>query len=745
MRIENGEEALFNGDEETALAEFQSAQLASSDSLIQAAALLGIGRSHLLARKYQDAVTSLEKLIADYPAFPQLPEAYFYLAQAYDNLERYNDAAQAYLEYRNKRPGIIDAYVSDLRGDALFAAGAYMDAANEFQLAWQSDSQLDKTLLELKRARAHALAGDYSTAIALYDDLYMRVSDNNTRALIDLRKGEAYENLGQTDQAQTAYLDAVQNYPTAYESYLALVKLVDAGVAVDELLRGLVDYYAGEYGVALAAFDRYLQNNPADPATALYFYGLTTRALGGNQDALGWWDKVILEHSDHALWDEAWEQKAYTQWAFLEQYPEAIKTLLGFVDQAPGHARAAEFLFDAALVSERSGDLQQAAELWERVINIYPNDQQAARALFLAGITHYRLGSYQAALQNFQRYLTLAVTVEDKAAAYFWTGKTQNAMGDEQAGRASLETTAGLDPTGYYSERARDLLNGRAPFTPPQEYDILFDAQAERKRAEDWMRATFNLAPETDLSGPADLLSIPVLFRGSELWRLGLHDEARAEFEYLRQTVQSDAVQSYRLANFLYEIGDYRSSILATRQVLDLAGMDDAMTMSAPIYFNYLRFGTYYGDLVFPLAQQYGLHPLFLFSMIRQESLFDSQIRSASDARGLMQIIPATGADIAGNLGWPENYTSEDLFRPLINMTYGVDYFDRQRKLFDGDLYAALAAYNGGPGNAMVWQKLAPDDPDLFLEVIRYSETRDYIRRIYEIYNIYRFLYNRTP
>jgi soluble lytic murein transglycosylase len=60
-------------------------------------------------------------------------------------------------------------------------------------------------------------------------------------------------------------------------------------------------------------------------------------------------------------------------------------------------------------------------------------------------------------------------------------------------------------------------------------------------------------------------------------------------------------------------------------------------------------------------------------------------------------------------------------------------------------MYAALAAYNGGPGNAMEWQKLAPNDPDLFLEVIRFEETRNYIDSVYELFNIYRRLYDRSP
>ncbi len=191
-------------------------------------------------------------------------------------------------------------------------------------------------------------------------------------------------------------------------------------------------------------------------------------------------------------------------------------------------------------------------------------------------------------------------------------------------------------------------------------------------------------------------------------------------------------------------MGLYRSAALAARQTLTLAGMSDAETLSAPAYFNHLRFPVHYRELVIPIAEKMNFHPLFLFSLIRQESLFESFVRSSAAAQGLMQIMPATGAEIAQSLGWPEDYTQADLNRPLVNLTLGADYLDTQRNLFGGNLFAALAAYNGGPGNASQWLKQAPDDPDLFLELIGYSETRDYVRSIYEIFNIYRRLYNRS-
>ena len=107
-----------------------------------------------------------------------------------------------------------------------------------------------------------------------------------------------------------------------------------------------------------------------------------------------------------------------------------------------------------------------------------------------------------------------------------------------------------------------------------------------------------------------------------------------------------------------------------------------------------------------------------------------------------MQIIPSTGASIVQSLGWPRLYEEDDLYRPNVSVRLGAYYLASNRDLLNGDLYAALAAYNGGPGNASAWQSLSNGDPDLYLEVVRFKETRDYIRSIYEIYNTYKNIYS---
>mgnify|MGYP001767823625 FL=1 len=106
-----------------------------------------------------------------------------------------------------------------------------------------------------------------------------------------------------------------------------------------------------------------------------------------------------------------------------------------------------------------------------------------------------------------------------------------------------------------------------------------------------------------------------------------------------------------------------------------------------------------------------------------------------------MQVTPDTGAYIVANFGWPENYTSADLDRPSVNIRLGAHYLDLWIDKYNGDVAAALSSYNAGDGNTIIWKELAPDDTDLFVELIRFDETKNYIKYITENYEIYKSLY----
>jgi soluble lytic murein transglycosylase len=746
-RVVVGDKAFFNGDYQNALIDYQTAYQDSPDPLVRASAKWGEARIYFAGERYEDSLNSLQTLITEYPQSPQFGQAYFLQGFSNYRLNRYQAAADSWQSYLTVRPGHLDSYAQELRGDALFSAGNFADALSAYTAAIQAPSLGDDINLDLKVASTDKELKDYESALALYDGITARAPNDYIKAQAAYESGLAYQALGQNDAALGKFRLAVEDYPRSYYSYLSLLALLDAKVEVNDLERGLVDYFAGQYDVAIAAFDRYVTANPVNDGTALYYRALAKRDLNFYEDALKDYSTFITNYPTHPRWGDAWGEKAYIEWFNLNLYDEGVKTLLDFVSTAPGNELSADYLMSAARIYERNGRYDEASKIWARVGNEYPGTEQASTAIFLSGIIFYRNGDFFSALESFSHSLSLSTSKTDKARANLWLGKAQQKLGNNDNAINAWRVAQELDPGGYYSERARDLLIDRAPFAPVTALNLSPDLAAERTNAEAWMRLTFNLAADVNLSDLGALASDERVIRGTEYWQLGLYEDARLEFEGLRVEleVNKDAVGSYRLMNYLLDLGLYRSAIFAARQTLTMAGLDEhAESMMAPPYFSHVRYGLYYSDLVIPDAQTNNFDPLFIFSVVRQESLFEGFINSNAGARGLMQIVPATGEQIAFQLGWPLNYTDKDLYHADVSVAFGTHYLAVNRKLLKDDLYAALAAYNGGPGNAQQWQELAGNDPDLFLETVRFEETRNYIRNIYEIHVIYRRLYGLT-
>jgi soluble lytic murein transglycosylase len=130
--------------------------------------------------------------------------------------------------------------------------------------------------------------------------------------------------------------------------------------------------------------------------------------------------------------------------------------------------------------------------------------------------------------------------------------------------------------------------------------------------------------------------------------------------------------------------------------------------------------------------------------MIRQESRFETSATSSAGAQGLMQVMPATAQGIADRLGWSD-FEPQQAYWPYVNVALGANYIGTWLAHFDGSLAAALAAYNGGPGNAATWRKWAPEDDDLMVALIDFNETRVYAQTVYAQYDTYQRLYPERP
>jgi soluble lytic murein transglycosylase len=154
-------------------------------------------------------------------------------------------------------------------------------------------------------------------------------------------------------------------------------------------------------------------------------------------------------------------------------------------------------------------------------------------------------------------------------------------------------------------------------------------------------------------------------------------------------------------------------------------------------------------EVIFPLdywpliekhSQANDLDPYLMAALIAQESTFTADVRSAANAYGLMQLLPATGRAYSRKVGLGR-YSSGMLTQPEANIRMGMRYF---KELSDhlGGAHFALASYNAGPNKVVQWAAERPGLPqDEFIDDIPYPETQNYVKRILGTAEDYRRLY----
>ncbi len=141
-------------------------------------------------------------------------------------------------------------------------------------------------------------------------------------------------------------------------------------------------------------------------------------------------------------------------------------------------------------------------------------------------------------------------------------------------------------------------------------------------------------------------------------------------------------------------------------------------------------------DIIRQQAREKKLDPALIAAVIYVESHFRSGQTSTAGAEGLMQITPETARDIARRSGGTA-FTLEDLATPQINIAYGSYLLRELLDRYHGDVDAALAGYNAGPGNADRW-----GGSSLIADEIPFPETRAYVRKVLEAQVAYRSRYN---
>ncbi|NDJ85772.1 MAG: tetratricopeptide repeat protein [Chloroflexi bacterium] len=737
--ISAADRALFNGNYTLAVALYECV-LSQTDEDVQlhAAAYYGLGQAALREGLFQQAVQALSQFIDRYPTDPRVVRAHFLRGDAYLGLFNWQAAIADFEAYLELRPGVIDSYVYERIGDAYLALGN-PDLALENYVAATNATRSIVPLLALREriAASYSNQGRYDLAVEQYDAILSVAENAPYRASIEYQAGMAEIAGGQPDVGYARLQAMIQLYPETVGAYQAMRTLLNAGRPVDNWLRARISFANEDYGDAITALNTYSTEVTTLPAQAMLMLGRTYRELGNYEAAYTTFQGLMDQYPQDPLFGEAWLDQGRTLY-WSGDTPSAINRYSALADERPELPQAPEALWRVAYLYENElGNYEQAMATYDILGSNYPGNAWAQEGLLDAVSLAINLGQIERAT-NFYTQLANTSDGENRALALLWLGRLYAEQGQTELSQQMLEGAADADPGGYYSLRARDLLSGEEPFTPPSAYQFDFDEGTALAESEQWLRSTFGIQQEGPLYPLSDTLeNDPHMVRGRELWALAAYDEARQEFETLRQEYSDDPLATYQLAHYYAEIGNYRTSIEAAAALIIMSGVS---TYDAPSYIARLRYPIHYADLVLPNVETYELDPLLVFSLIRQESLFQSFATSFAAAQGLMQIIPDTGQWVATQLEWPD-YQNSDIYRPYINIRFGTYYLRWVLDFVDGVPYAALAGYNGGPSNARNWLDSSGADLDRFVQTIAFDETERYVIRIYQQYDVYRHLY----
>ncbi len=743
FRIEEADHAILIGDYDQAINIYQKALENESSEKGTAAASLGLARANYLNKDYEkcqniliDALNQISDTTVEAPLWYQM-------AVCAHELDLLDEETNALREYLNLRPDSkLRSAVSLRIGDNLLSAGMVADARDAYISSCGDSTIPECAWTRMKIADTYRQEEDYTTALQTWFEIFDAVTSDTLKANINQVVAETYLELDNPEQAYARYQDAVNNYPKEYASYLSLLALLNAGQPVSEFQRGLINYYQKQYALSSEALYRYMNQDPNHDGSSWYYIGLNQMYLADYEKSIGSFATLIDQYPDNRFYASAWDEKSYVEWNYLENFSQGAQTLIDYVKKHPDQPDAPKFLFQAGRILERGDRLTDAANQWERLIDEYPLYQDSAEALFFSGLCRYRVKAYDSALATFNRLLLVSGKPQDNARAHFWIAKVYEMKGEAQSAKQNFELAANDSPTDYYTERAKELLAGQEPLEFSDNFSLENNLDQSKLIADQWMRMTFSIASDESLDQP-DILTLDSDYqRANELWELGHFQEALNAFDNVRITVENDPLNSYRLLNRLIDLGAWRPAVFTSRQILTQAGLlEDARTLTAPNYFNQIRYGTWFNESVTEAYQKYDIHPFIFYALMRQESMYDPWIYSSAGAQGLMQIMPATGNDLAKRLNWPPGYSSQDLLRAKVAIQFAGQYLSSQYSYFGNHNFYMLAAYNGGPGNTTGWIGLAGKDPDLFIEVVRFSETRTYIKQVYEFAKMYERFY----
>lgn len=699
-------------------------------------AVLLAARAHAMQRSW----AVVRRLLAgrEWPDDETAAEARLLLARAWTGLGDGDRAIEAYAAYLDETDGPPPAFV---RADLAREHGRrerHREAIEQLALAEEENPAIARwfrlsrlqTLAELGDTSLFALADSLSDdalvprdSIALPAATLAFETGQAARAMrivadagAGVRRSLAEEHIAPRQLAAGDTAGAVETWRTAVATGGAGPETGERLLARDRSWRTLAmvgrsDARAGRRSRAASLLREALETAPprerapiAETLAGVY------RAQGEDRRALELLSPWLSDGDDAV---EADEETRSSMWLLAARAHAALGDRAAFEAAYERAARGSgpDAALAAYLIADTrhdEGALGAADSAFLGSYERFPGSSYGERSLERLALLDIHRGRHARALERLREYRRRYPTGDWSQGALYWMGRVLEESGDTAAARERYRETIAYNPLDYYA--------------------ILAERRVDRDR---WAELRLlDSEPLPELAPPY----AAVLDRMNLLRELGWVERARREFRHARDLGPAGNLEVLAFAHALNAAGWTQEGVSEGWRAKSRQRGWTRLHLQAIYPFPF-------PDALAHAARERGLPVHFVAGLARRESLFDPEIASSANAIGLMQLLPATARDVAPRAGLPE-YERAQLTVPQVNLLLGTRYLADLLERFDGDPIAGMISYNAGPHRYLRWREF-PEfaDPETLVERIPFKETREYVRAVTELGEIYRFLY----
>ncbi len=585
------------------------------------------------------------------------------------------------------------------------------DAEAALKWAGRADAKALKTWKDVVMADAYLAAGQPKKALSLLDPLPPRprpeMSFGETfyanlykRAVLTAR--EAKLSLGERADYESAELAA--NFPTDGDVAGAV-----AGMSADQKmvrLHALVFAYKYAPVPNIISPDEIISSKVPheEKCRALYELGYGLRfASGMAPDAVAAFEGLLSQKCERNL-----EARALYWIGSLgpaaQMDDEAERALTKLAREFKGNRYQDDGYYLLYKRADRRGDDAGAQEYFRDLMKLPKGDMRDKLAFEMA-FPKYMRKDYARAAELLEPLVASEAADETFTQVLYWYARSLEKMGDAKKANKVYERIVTEYPYSFYAtlsaERAGiplaipalPTLKGETPSGDNGAFALIdeLNSDGQHTAAKQVMDLTMNLHPEWEKS----------------------HEEF--------------------IARTYIESQNYRKALDMAAQHFDSGAYGPVAPQSDPMFAAF--FPTAYADAVSGGYRLTGLPRGAIEGIMREESLFQSNVRSHAGATGLMQLMPATAAMVAR--GGAGGASAGDLTNPVDNVLLGASYLNDMLRKF-GEMEYAVMAYNAGPGNVNRFQRaLGNLELDEFIENIPINETRGYVKRVMRSQRVY--------